>query len=43
VYEGEYKNNRRHGKGMRTYGNGSIVEGYWIDNDFIGEYEDEED
>ena len=43
VYEGEYKNNRRHGKGMKTYGNGSIVEGYWIDNDFIGEYEDEED
>jgi hypothetical protein len=43
VYQGEYNNNRRHGKGKRTYGNGTIVEGYWIDNDFIGEYEDEED
>ena len=43
VYQGEYKNNRRHGKGKRTYGNGSIVEGYWIDNDFIGDYEDEDD
>jgi len=42
VYQGEYNNNRRHGKGKRTYGNGSIVEGYWIDNDFIGEYEDED-
>ena len=43
VYQGEYNNNRRHGKGKRTYGNGSIVEGYWIDNDFIGEYEDQDD
>jgi hypothetical protein len=42
VYQGEYKNNRRHGLGKRTYGNGSIQEGNWIDNDFI-QYDDEED
>ena len=42
VYRGEYKNNRRHGLGKRTYGNGSIQEGNWIDNDFI-QYDDEED
>ena len=32
VYEGEYKNNRRNGKGKRTYRDGSILEGYWKDN-----------
>ena len=33
VYEGEYKNNRRNGKGKRTYGDGSILEGDWKDNE----------
>ena len=32
VYEGGYKNNRRNGKGKRTYRDGSILEGYWKDN-----------
>ena len=34
VYQGEYKNNRRNGKGKRTYRDGSILEGYWKDNKF---------
>ena len=34
VYEGGYKNNRRNGKGKRTYRDGSILEGYWKDNKF---------
>ena len=33
VYEGEYKNNRRNGKGKRTYRDGSILEGDWKDNE----------
>jgi hypothetical protein len=42
VYEGEYKNNRRNGKGEMTFEGGHIQEGNWIDNDFIQHYEDEE-
>ena len=32
VYEGEYKNNRRNGKGIRTRSDGSKEDGIWKDN-----------
>jgi len=31
-YEGEYKNNRRHGKGKLIFEGGYVEEGNWIDN-----------
>ena len=37
VYEGEYKNNRRNGKGKRTNEDGHIQDGNWINNEFIGD------
>ena len=32
VYEGEYRNNKRHGFGEMKYGNGQIYRGQWKDN-----------
>lgn len=29
VYEGEWKNNKKHGKGKETYPEGSVYEGYF--------------
>ena len=29
---GEYRNNVRHGKGTMTYSDGSIFEGWWVED-----------
>jgi hypothetical protein len=34
-YEGEYKNNKRHGKGKLIYDGGHVDEGNWIDNEMV--------
>ena len=32
VYEGEWKNNERNGRGKQQWKDGSIYEGYWKEN-----------
>jgi hypothetical protein len=32
VYEGDWKNDKRHGKGSLSYNNGDRYEGEWKDN-----------
>ena len=36
VYEGEFVNNRREGKGRLIYENGSVYEGEWKDDEMNG-------
>ena len=40
-YEGEYKNNRRHGKGKLIFEGGYVEEGNWIDNKMVIDEDDE--
>jgi hypothetical protein len=39
-YEGQWVNNRHHGKGKMTNEGGNVVEGNWINNEFMLECED---
>ena len=34
-YVGEFKNDKRHGKGIYTYVNGKVVKGIWKKDEFI--------
>ena len=44
VYVGEYRNNVRHGKGTMTYSDGSIFDGWWVeDNKVVAAATSEED
>jgi hypothetical protein len=36
VYEGNWKNNKMHGKGTMTHRNGIVYEGNWRDHRMIG-------
>ena len=35
VYEGEYKDNKKHGKGKKTYKDEKIEEGEWKEDYFL--------
>ena len=35
-YEGEWKNNKKEGKGIKYYKNGKLEDGIWKNDNFIG-------
>ena len=39
-YEGDWVNNKLHGKGVKTYASGTVKSGMWEDGEFVGTVEE---